>query len=374
MLKPAIVIIAYNRAKPLERLLSSIAAAGYPADGDIPLVISIDKSDDTQVAKAAEHFRWKHGRKQVIKRGKRMGLKAHVLSCSALAETYGSAIILEDDLYVATDFYHFAAEALEFTSEDERIAGVSLYEHRLNVHAREPFEHVCDGSDCWYFSFASSWGQAYTAGQWRRFSDWLEKNDNTPFSEAVPQNVSSWSDSSWLKYFIRYCIEEGKYFLYPSLSRSTNFSEEGTHSMGQAADLQVPLSLGDGCGYRFTGPDVNPAVYDGFFESVYIKRLFDRETVIDLYGTKPVPQKGRTDYLLSSRSLPYRVVKSYGRLMRPLESNIINDIPGEDFFLYDLREPGKAPHTDRVSRLLYNYRAFKAKYGIMIGLKRLLHR
>ena len=149
------MIIAYNRPGALERLLGSVERAAYPSE-DVQLVISIDQGGDPGVEKIARDFPFSHGQKRLIVRPEKMGLKRHVLACSALALEYGSVIVLEDDLYVSRDYYFYACAALEHTQSDERLAGVSLYSHRLNVHARVPFEAIGDGSDGWYFMFASS--------------------------------------------------------------------------------------------------------------------------------------------------------------------------------------------------------------------------
>lgn len=372
---PAIVVIAYNRAKALGRLLSSLNDADYPKETNVTLIISIDKGDNnSDVVKTAEEFAWDHGDKQVIKRSRNMGLKAHVLECSQLSKEYGSAIILEDDLYVAKDFYGYSQAALEYTKNDERIAGVSLYNHLLNVHAREPFEAVKDESDNWFFQFASSWGQAYTAAQWEKFNEWMEKNDNTSFPDTVPENVRTWDDSSWLKYFIRYVIETDRFFLYPHISRTTNFSDGGTHRSGQEADFQVPLMNKGDMGYRFRSLDDSISVYDSYFENIRLKeKLSDQgDTIIDLYGKKPLP--GKELKLLSSRALPFRIIKSYGRALRPIDANIMSDIPGDAFRLYDMGCPDTLKGTDTAEKLMYNYRAFKAKYGIHIIMKRLFGR
>ena len=371
---PAVVVIAYNRAESLSRLLRSIAKADYTGHDDISLIISIDKGDNLDVIRVAEDFTWQHGNKQVIKREENMGLKAHVLACSSYASDYGSVIVLEDDLYVAEDFYDFAVKALDLTEADGRIAGISLYDHRLNVHAREPFEAIESGADNWYFQFPSSWGQAFTAMQWERFSEWMSENDDTAFPDTVPASVRSWDERSWLKYFIRYVIENDKYFLYPASSRTTNFTEGGTHRSSQPADFQVPLVHGRRRDYRFDALYDSPGVYDAYFESVYLRDSFKKDgmdVVIDLYGKKPVPKSG---YFLSSQELPFKIIRGFGRVLRPLDANIIEDIPGDAFRLYDVTVPDRVIRTDATDKLLYNYRAFKAIYGAKIALRRLTGR
>ena len=45
-----IVVVAYNRANSLKRILKFISQGFYP-DGNIPLIISIDKGDNDDVIK-----------------------------------------------------------------------------------------------------------------------------------------------------------------------------------------------------------------------------------------------------------------------------------------------------------------------------------
>lgn len=377
-MRPVIVIVAYNREKSLERLLKSLCEADYGdyKEDPVQLIISIDKSDNEKVLETAESFKWDFGNKRIIVHDENQGLKKHVMASSALAEDYGSVIILEDDLMVSWDFYNYAAAALDFAKGDERIGGISLYNHRLNVHAREPFEPLSDGSDGWYFQFASSWGQAFSAKQWREFAQWMKTGDNSdisvkaPNGKYVPENVCSWGNKSWLKYFIRFLVEKDKYFLYPTVSHTTNFSEEGTHSMGQAADLQVPLLYSRNKTYTFNTLDASYAVYDAYFENERLGEFLDdiESCDTDLYGKK-LNYNGR--YVLSSRALPYRIIDSYARELRPLEANVIRNIKGNALFLYDTSEAAAPPVVDDTERYLYNYRAFKAKHGIDIILRRI---
>ena len=392
-ISPVIIVIAYNREDSLERLLASLQAADY-GQSQVKLIISIDKSDNDQVAQVAEDFSFSHGSKEVIKRESNMGLFDHVLACSRLAEDYGAAVILEDDLLVSEDFYSYACSALEFSEGRDYIAGVSLYKHLLNVHAREPFEPVNDGYDGWYFQFASSWGQAFTAGQWRSFRTWLEKNKEKEidrpvfikgreYKGAVPENICSWGSKSWLKYFMRYVIENDKYFLYPQQSRTTNFAAKGTHSMGQEYDLQVPLSLGKKTDFIFPEREESLSVYDAYFENLSLKarvigRLKDmgikagaEDIAIDLYGSRSRENISSYSYVLSSRAEDRRVLFSYGRLLRPHENNIFKDMQGEEFFLYEMGRPGRAPRISKYKKLSYNYRAFKAAYGLDIIRERI---
>lgn len=368
MKNPAIVVIAYNRIDSVKRLLNSLLNAEYDND-DVTLVISIDKSDSDLVADFANRFSWNHGKKRVIEREQNLGLKKHVLECGNLVNEYESIIVLEDDLLVSKDFYNYALKALEFSSKHDEIAGVSLYNHLLNVHVREPFEAIDDGFDNYYMQFAQSWGQAYTKNQWNGFMKWLALNDGKDISaKNVPLNVSTWSDKSWLKYYIKYVIETDKFFIYPRVSYTTNFGDEGTHASEAVSDLQVPLAGSRNKDFNFSMLSESRSVYDAFFENVSL----DKEIEFDLYGYKSDTDK---KLMLSCNLLPYKVVKSYGRRLRPIDANILYDISGNDYYLYNTLEKACEPKPQagsRALRIMYNYRALSVKKVMEIIKYRLL--
>lgn len=98
------VAIAYNRVNSLKRLLNSLQKAYYDEDVNVPLIISIDKSDTEDVLRLANEFHWNHGDKRVLSHAENLGLKAHVLSQGKLLEEFDAIVVLEDDVVVARDF------------------------------------------------------------------------------------------------------------------------------------------------------------------------------------------------------------------------------------------------------------------------------
>ncbi len=364
-----IVLIAYNRPHALERLLGSIEGADFGDEKDILLIISVDGGGSEEVLRIADGFKWKYGEKKVVRHEENLGLKRHVLECGDYAKQYGSVLMLEDDLAVSEGFYVYALKALEFVSGRKGIGGISLYNHLLNVHVREPFYALDDGYDNYYMQFASSWGQVYSKEMWEGFREWLSVNDGKDLAmDDMPVNVSSWSESSWLKYNIRYLIEKDLYFIYPRISLTTNFMEEGSHAKAKTFDLQVPMLYGNKKNYVFSDISESSAVYDAFFENTVLKRAAARlagsgedDCIIDLYGYRQISSGSKKRFILTSRSLPYETVRSFARSIRPLEANIIKEIPGKELFLYDLEKPGEAPKIDAGLRYLYNNRAIKLK-------------
>lgn len=393
MYKPAIVLIAYNRPDSLSRLLESVSRAYYPEDEEVTLIISIDKSDVSEVVKVANEYNWNHGKKLVIERNPRMGLKAHVLACGDLTKEYDSIIVLEDDLYVSPSFYEYSKSALDYSDCDERIGGISLYNHLFNVHARKSFVSVDDGYDNWYFQFASSWGQAYTKSQWNSFKKWYELHkDDDLMRLDIPSNVSGWSEKSWLKFYIAYLIDTNRYFLYPRVSFTTNFGDVGSHAIKADSDLQVPVCMASmKRSFCFSSIEDSMSIYDAFFENLKLKGVIksylqskgltaqESSIVIDLYGLKPIEDIIRDNddvkYALSVKKLPYRVINKYARHMRPIDSNILMNISGNDFYLYDLSKADDLPAKDNEAiDYLYEYRGISARQMISIIKYRVLEK
>ena len=125
-MKPAIVVVAYNRPAALRRLLGSLA--GVQGAVAVPLVISIDAGGEyfADVLAVAQQFRWPFGEKRIIEQERPLGLINHVFACGDLVDEYGSIILLEDDLFVSPQAYRYATAALDFYDYDPRVAGISL--------------------------------------------------------------------------------------------------------------------------------------------------------------------------------------------------------------------------------------------------------
>ena len=333
---PAIVVAAYDRPDSLRRLLGTLVVAHYPADGVVPLVISIDKSESRAVVEVAESFKWQYGPYRVIEHPRNLGLREHILSCGDLAYDYGSVILLEDDLMVSPAFYCYTQDALAFYENDPRIAGVSLYTHAQVPYLRVPFIPLVGEGDVFFLQFASSWGQAWSVMQWQHFRNWYKAGRKVSAMDPLPAPVTKWPDSSWLKYFIKYMVESNLFFVYPRFSLATNCGEPGEHFTHRQTIFQVPL-IPQGRTFRFQKLDAAIAVYDAYFElladrlNLLTDRLSDYSYEVDTYGSKD-PTKLSADYLLTSRSCRDAVVR-FGNDMRPEIINVVHGTPGSKLSL-----------------------------------------
>lgn len=358
-MKPAIVVIAFNRPNSLVRLLKSLEQASYNS-GPVTLILCLDfeNSDDNRsVLTIARGCSWKYGKKRVIHQKNNLGVKKHVLQCGDLVNEYGSIIMLEDDITVSPDFYSYACDALSYYNDDRNIGGVSLYNHQLNFINLLRFDPLVDGSDVYFLQVASSWGQAWTCGQWNGFRGWFASPSTTMQEAAIPSYVKKWPDSSWLKHFIHYLEATGKYFVFPRVSLSTNWSDAGSHNSKSNTFFQVPLQLRGGL-YRFMSIDESLSVYDSFFELLpdRLKRmaphLSEYNFDVDLYGSK---DSYNFQYVITSRKTS-NAIMHFGLQLKPFELNIIEKVDGEELALTRVSDITGEGLTSRIfEKHTFNY-------------------
>lgn len=356
MSRYAIVAIGYNRVDSMARLLSSLDKADYDGD-EVPLIISIDNSGEDHVERYAKQFVWKHGPKQIRTYPKRQGLRRHVLSCGELLNDYDAVAVFEDDIYASPNFYHYMKQTVPFYETDERIAGISLYNHGWNVHANRPFMPLSSRYDVYFLQFAQSWGQIWMKKQWLQFREWYQDQAEEYHAGAdVPEYVASWPSSSWLKYHIKYCIEMDKYFVYPYVSLSTNFTDAGENFTIPSTGMQVPLEIDLEKKYRLVQLDEAVVRYDAFWENQILADYLGvpkDDVCVDLYGIKQNREGCR--YWLTMEIRDYVITRSFGLRLKPQEVNVIQNIEGTQIFLYDTAKMERNPYRNRVGRITCNY-------------------
>ena len=321
----------------ISRLLESLSRADYGTD-KVNLIISIDNSGSDNVESYVKKLQWDFGDKIIKTYPERLGLRKHILTCGDYLKDYDAIAVLEDDIYVSPNFYNYMKQAVDFYKDEENIAGISLYSHLWSEYNDRPFVPEKSKYDVFFMQFPQSWGQVWMKKQWFAFRDWYEKNNEPIIEQAnIPRNVSNWPESSWLKYHIKYCIENNKYFIYPYVALSTNFTDIGQHAIDRTKTYHVPMVYNIFSDYRFATFRDNEAVYyDAFFEREGMGKYIgidDGELCVDLYGGK---NKGLyKKYLLTMEKCDYKVLQSYALELRPHEVNIIYAVQGNEIFLYD---------------------------------------
>ncbi len=349
MNKPAIVIVAWNRPASLKRLLTSLERADY-GEGEVSLHISLDANGDPEVARIARDHQWPYGPKKVEVAEEHLGLKQHILRAGELTKEYGSIILLEDDLFVSPGFYNYACAAQNYYASDSDVAGISLYNYEIAESCAYPFRACCPANGVYFMQVASSWGQLWTDAQWKGFQQWFEKTGDSEL-DRLPMYVRKWGANSWKKYFINYLVSTGRYFVFPAVSFTTNFEDQGTNAT--TTDLfQVPLTA-DPVEINFHALTNSPCRYDAWFEmqsqSINLRTdlLKDYDYEVDLYGQKEV----KKPYVLTSRPGSEAVLQ-FSDQMHPLILNVLHEAPGVGLGLYpkDRIDTGVFPSHKLISQ------------------------
>lgn len=365
----AIVIVCYKRIEGVKRLLGSLERVDYAGRSDIALIIDIDNSGSDEIATFAAGYEWPFGEKRVVSRPERMGLKLHILACGDYTEEYDVVAVLEDDVYVSDSMYRYAHGAAVEYWDDDRVAGISLFGFQKNWlawHLR--FEPQRTIHDAYFMKIAQSWGEVWTTPKWRPFKEWLASHFSFEPDDAVPDVLMTWGDSSWLKFHDWYCMANDKYFVYPYLSLSTNFSDAGEHSKATVTDHQVELQYGRTT-FSFPKLTDDAVVYDEYMNRCNMGRYLgvsEEELTVDLWGTRRELDYRR--YVLSTRALPYHVVGSYALALRPIELNVTQGVAGEGIWLYDTAEAAKEPSgSDGDALVVYSLRTHDFKTLLLLG-------
>lgn len=342
-MKFAALAIGYNRIPGMLRALKSLEDAYY-AEDTMDLIISVDNCGYDAVAEAARAFHWSHGEKIVRTFSERQGLRKHILSCGDFLEEYDALVVLEDDIVVSPAYYEYMKQAVAFYKDNSDIAGIALFSRDLSG-CLKPFTPEASAYDVYYMQYPQSWGQIWMKNQWFAFREWYEEHkDDDLDSVYYPKSMSDYPATSWAKYHGKYCVDCDKYFVYPYHALSTCYADVGAHTQEMDLFAQVPMLYQLGKQYRLCDDKEKMTVYDVFFERMGMERYLDLpegSLWMDLYGARTRYEGKR--YLLSTKSLPYHLMKSFGLLLRPHECNIKMGIEGSAIHLYDLEQPTEKP-------------------------------
>ncbi len=332
----AIVIVCYNRVDGVKRLTQSLERVNFDGRKDIDLIFSIDNSGLDIVERFATNYQWGNGKKIIRTFEKRQGLKRHILKCGEYTNEYDILVVLEDDIFVSDSMYYYAYNAAVCYWDDTSVAGISLYSFQKNwLKWLARFEPQKTKYDTYFMKIAMSWGQVWTKPQWESFEAWIHKNEVFEKADDLPDVLNIWPETSWLKYHDLYCIRENKYFVYPYVSISTNYSDVGEHAQYAVTDHQVELMYGKK-EYLFALNDDSAVRYDEFMEREGLGKYIgieDSELTIDLWGNKP--KKYYKKYVLTIENLPYEQIETYALSLRPIELSVILKQEGNEIKLYD---------------------------------------
>ena len=248
-------VLAYQRPESLTRLLDSLKSAEYLGD-TVDLHIHIDgpnehtdKAKSNEVHEIAESARvsWAHGASTISAAPHHLGLRDMWLNAWNPKSADEHAIILEDDLELSRQWYHWLKPALKlYQGKGNNLAGVSL--QRLAwAPSGKPLDRL-PGHAPILSPTVSTWAFAPDASHWQKFQKYVHERSAHAGTVSLFSSMNSgyslqagWDQKDpelakdlWSPAFAAYCRSQGLVTLYPSLqpdyhALAVHWRTKGTH-------------------------------------------------------------------------------------------------------------------------------------------------
>jgi len=121
--------------------------------------------------------------------------------------------------------------------------------------------------------------------------------------------------------------------------------------------MQIPLDMSINKKYLFPNSMKDTSVYDAYYENTQLAEALEiksEDLEVDLYGMKKKYNKN-SKYLLTTKPMKLKVIKTFGLQMRPWELNIYFNVLGNEIFLYDLKKNDKMNKIKHFSLTHWKY-------------------
>lgn len=235
-----IILFAYNRPEHTQAVLEALAMDPCAeiselfvfCDGPKP-GSSMDTINRIMKVRQIIRSRLWCGSVDIIERDHNLGLSASIIDgVGQVMSRYGRAIILEDDLVPSPGFIDFMNAALDYFCSDDRVAGVSGWNHGIReIHA----PYFSRSGSCWgWGTWSRVWENAvFDAKLWqkvlskRNLAYYFDLNGSYPFYRMLAQQAEGHIDSWAICFYASYFMKK-QLFLYPAKSFITNIGEDGS--------------------------------------------------------------------------------------------------------------------------------------------------
>ncbi len=201
---------------------------------------------------------------EIIEHQANQGLSQSIQNgLSYVFKKHETAIVVEDDIKIAPDFYNYAVQALEGYRQDKNVMGIT--------GLRYPFKR--DGLDAarydaFFTPRFSSWGWATWRDRWQRVSFDLEavksaiksKSDFDPSIAGadIPGTIQALLDDNltgcWDVFVLIHMLLNNKLFVWPRYNMVTNTGLlEGSHANGIAPSWKLKWETNPSTGWKLPG-------------------------------------------------------------------------------------------------------------------------
>ena len=249
-----IVIFAFNRPVHLRRLLNSLLANQESRDSEITIFIDGPRAEDDQrlileVVSTIEAFS-DFAEINTIRNKKNKGLATSVLAgIDTIFVNHENAIVLEDDLIVASKFLKFCNEGLARFKDYPSIASIQGYSPILFNNGKGTY--FLKGADCWgWATWKDRWlslnrdsSDLLAEIQDAKLSNSFDLDGSFPYTDMLRRQARSEVDSWAIRWHASMFLQN-RLSVYPSQSLilNTGFDGSGTHK-ANSINLEVSKGL-----------------------------------------------------------------------------------------------------------------------------------
>ncbi|KAL3884479.1 hypothetical protein ACJMK2_024617 [Sinanodonta woodiana] len=244
-----IIVIVYNRATSLCRLLDSLNNAHYFGDA-VALHVWIDRSKngtiDSSTYGVASDFTFRHGQYYIHNQTRHVGIYGQWMGTWYPNHTSSEfAVILEDDLTVSPYFYKWLKLVHMKYDHHSYVNGYSLQGISIKHGVKQRgYLDVNKAHKVFLYPILGTWGFSPNNRNWRAFSDWYQEKRRDPkFHPFVPGiHPSEWyktqlatgkQDHMWSMWFIYYAWLKHELTVYSNFKGhkglTINWKEQGLH-------------------------------------------------------------------------------------------------------------------------------------------------
>lgn len=305
-----VVVFAFNRPRQLLKTFSCLKKNQVPllyvfADG--PRNES-DIASVERVRQIIDDINWTKVKKTYSSANK--GLSQSIQTgLDQVFKDYDSAIVIEDDIAVAPDFYTYMASALEYYKDNEQIAAVTGLRYPFNSYALGDYDY-----DAFLTRRFSSWGW----GTWKRFWQTVEfdserldkeidiKKINTAragedMPQMIEQLLAGQVTGGWDINCAATMLNKNQFEVCPTKNRVVNTGlSEGTHAFGELPFWKLSWEIiGRPNSYSFPDrleedPKIAQAFLEFFHYHLNSAKLTDEKRSILKHRSPPLSDKLRS--------------------------------------------------------------------------------
>ncbi len=253
MARYPVVLFCYKRLDHLTRTVEALARNHDASETDLFVVSDAAKSetDKADVDAVREYLKSIDGFKSVslTLHPQNRGLKASIVDgVTRTCDSFGAAIVLEDDIETSPEFLRYMNACLNTYANDKKVIGVSGFSYITRESAGTYFvtQPLCWGWATWkdrWDGYSSSLSDEYELS--RRGRKRFNYNGGFNFYQQYSLNKSGKLNTWYIFWYLRAFVS-GSVTVYPdkSLCRNLGFDGTGTNS-SKNIDYNTPLYEGE---------------------------------------------------------------------------------------------------------------------------------